>query len=108
VGLQEIFGKDTPANRHDCEIHGIMMALNRRFQVEDWNQPPARGTLTLWGGIIANQAWFIGTFVQGVARSGYDPEWHYDPRMLRMFPPYFPLTGNMTLLSWEEIVPPEV
>lgn len=108
VALEDIYVKNTVPNATDCEIHGILMSLDRRFQVEDWNNPPARGTLTTWGGVIADQAWRVGTYVQGVARSGYDREWHYDPRMLRMFPPFFPLTGSMMVISWEEVIPPEV
>jgi hypothetical protein len=108
VALNETYVKDTVPNGTDCEIHGILMSLNRRFEVEGWNNPPARGTLTVWGGIIADQAWRVGTYVQDVARSGYDREWHYDPRMLRLFPPFFPMTGNMMIIAWEEVIPPEV
>jgi hypothetical protein len=108
VALNETIVKDTPANSTDCEIHGVLLSRNRRFEVENWNNPPARGTLTIWGGVIADQAWRTGTYVQGVARSGYMRNWHYDPRMLRLFPPFFPLTGNMTVVWWKEIVPPAV
>jgi hypothetical protein len=108
VALNETIVKDTPANSTDCEIHGVVLSRNRRFEVENWNNPPARGTLTIWGGVIADQAWRTGTHVQGVPRSGYIRNWHYDPRMLRLFPPFFPLTGSMMVVSWEEVVPPEV
>jgi len=108
VAVEDIYIKDTVPNGTDCELHGIFMSLNRRFQVEGWNNPPARGTLTIWGGIIADQAWRVGTWVQGVARSGYDRNWHYDPRMLQLFPPFFPLTGDMMIVSWAEVIPPEV
>jgi len=108
VALNETYVKDTVPNQTDCEIHGILMSLNRRFEVENWNNPPAHGTLTIWGGVIADQAWRTGTYVQGEARSGYNRNWHYDPRMLRLFPPYFPLTGDMMIISWEEVIPPAV
>lgn len=108
VALNETYVKDTVPNSTDCEIHGVLLSLNRRFEVENWNNPPARGTLTIWGGVMADQAWRTGTYVQGFARSGYDRNWHYDPRMLRLFPPFFPLTGNMMVISWQEVIPPEV
>ncbi len=108
VALNETYVKDTVPNGTDCEIHGVVLSRNRRFEAENWNNPPARGTLTIWGGVIADQAWRTGTSVQGVPRSGYIRNWHYDPRMLRLFPPFFPLTGNMMVVSWEEVIPPEV
>jgi len=108
IGAENVYVADTPDNSSDCEIHGVIMALDRRFQVEDWNKAPSRGTLTIWGGIIADQAWRINTFVGSTLRSGYLRDFHYDGRMTSIFPPFFPMTGRFLMTSWQEVMPPEV
>jgi hypothetical protein len=110
ISMEDTYVADTVANGTDCEIHGVIMSLWRLFQVENWNAAPPRGTLTVWGGIIADQAWRVGTYDGAdICRSGYYRNWHYDGRMRNsLFPPYFPETGRYIMTFWEEVVPPVV
>lgn len=80
-------------------IHGIVMAAGRNgvFTVDDYRNPPGRGTATLLGGAITDFYGPFGTFSGGEQRSGYGRNFVYDVRMLQgTTPPYFPFLTNFT------------
>lgn len=97
----------TPSNENDCEIHGVLVALDADILAERYKQYPPRGSLIVYGGVIANGSILVVRFKQGYIANGYRGDFRLDPRLLRLPPPYFPLTGRYIVYSWEELGPPE-
>ncbi len=97
----------TTPNRNDCEIHGVVIALEKNLKAEKYTQYPPRGSLIIYGGIIADKSIHLGKFSGGECVHGYERDYRLDPRLPRMPPPFFPLTGRFIVYSWEEIDPPE-
>ena len=97
----------TPPNRNDCEIHGVLMALDKNLKAEKYNKYPPRGDLIIYGGLIAEKSIHLGKFKNGHCIYGYERDYRLDPRLPRISPPYFPLTGRYIVYSWEEIHAPE-
>ena len=81
----------TAPNQTDCEIHAVMMALQKNFEVEDYQLYPPRGDLTLYGGVIVDHAVLTGEYSgAGYLVSGYMRDFNYDERMSEDAPPFFP------------------
>jgi len=93
--------KNAPTN---LEIDAIMMAMGSSFMLEDYWVGPAKGTLTVVGGIIQDERGPVGTFngSTGQKVSGYSKNYLYDTRLLTSPPPFMPTTGDYITLSWEE------
>ncbi|PIQ90736.1 MAG: hypothetical protein COV71_03005 [Candidatus Omnitrophica bacterium CG11_big_fil_rev_8_21_14_0_20_41_12] len=85
----------------NLEVDASIMALNTSFMLESWWQGPAKGTLTVFGGIIQNQRGPVGTFSGTTKVSGYSKNYDYDQRLLSSPPPFVPTTGDYITLSWE-------
>ncbi|MDP2653796.1 MAG: DUF4900 domain-containing protein [Candidatus Omnitrophota bacterium] len=99
----------------NVNIHGIMMARNGEFQVDDYDDQGvgSRGTATLLGGAITQFYGAFGLFngSTGQSVSGYGRNFLYDQRtMMGKAPPYFPsmktfiaFTNDITdKMAWEE------
>ena len=88
----------------NLEIDAAIMAMTTSFMLDDWSQGPAKGDLTVYGGIIQDQRGPVGTFngQTGQKLSGYSKKYSYDPRLLNNPPPYYPTTQDYVTLSWEE------
>lgn len=86
------------------EVDGSIMALSTSFTVQGYWVGPAKGTLTVYGGISQKRRGPVGTFNSstGTKVSGYTKDYHYDQRLLSMVPPYFPVTGDYVSLVWQE------
>jgi len=97
----------TLPNENDCEIHGVMIALGTNVQAEDYTKWDPRGSLIIWGGVIAEESILCGEYESGYCEHGYERDYRLDPRLLRMPPPFFPVIGRYLVYSWEEIDPPE-
>ncbi len=83
---------DAPNN---INIHGVVMAPNGIFTVDDYNQGAPKGTATLLGGAITDFYGPFGTFSGENPTSGYGRNFVYDSRMLHgSAPPYFPYLAN--------------
>jgi type II secretory pathway pseudopilin PulG len=89
---------------YNLSVEASIMALGNSFIVENWWQPPAKGTLSTYGGIIQDERGPVGTFNSATNQkaSGYTKDYHYDPRLGRTAPPFYPTTGDYISLSWEE------
>lgn len=79
----------------DIDVHGIMMARNGVFTVDDYDDQGvgSRGTTTLLGGAITQFYGAFGLFngATGQQISGYGRNFVYDSRtLLGQSPPYFP------------------
>lgn len=88
----------------DVEVDATIMALDDSFTVERWWQGPAKGTLTLYGGLIQGTRGPVGTFSgsTGEKLSGYSKDYYYDFRLMANPPPFYPTTGDYVILSWRE------
>jgi len=96
-----VIDDNAPTN---LNIDACIIALDSSFTLENYDDPPAKGTLTVYGGIIQDERGPVGTFngSTGTKRSGYSKNYLYDNRLLTSPPPYMPTTGDFVTLSWEE------
>lgn len=98
-----LVSKDAPYN---VEVNASVMALGDSFQVERWWVGPAKGTLTVYGGIIQKNRGPVGTFNPATNQrvSGYSKDYQHDSRLGENPPPYYPTTGDYVKAaeSWEE------
>ena len=92
---------DKDASTTNLEIDASIMALNTSFMLEEWWKNGARGTLSVFGGIIQKQRGPVGTFSGNTKVSGYSKNYNYDVRLLSSPPPFVPTTGDYLTLSWE-------
>ncbi len=88
----------------DVEVNASVMALGNSFTVENYWQGPAKGTLTVYGGIIQDERGPVGTFnpSTNTKASGYSKDYQYDPRLMTNPPPFYPTTGDYVISSWSE------
>jgi len=87
---------------NNLEVDASIMALNTSFMLEDWWTGGAKGTLTVFGGIIQKQRGPVGTFSGTTKVSGYSKNYNYDERLLSSPPPFVPTTGDYITVLWEE------
>ena len=97
----------TLPNQNDCEIHGVMIALGTNVQAEKYTKYDPRGSLIIYGGVIAEESILCGVYDNGFCVHGYVRDYRFDVRLSRMPPPFFPVIGRYIVYSWEEIGPPE-
>ena len=107
IAAQDVIIEDSAANQSDCEVHGVMMALEKNLEAEDYMHGSPRGQFIVWGGIIVDQSIHLARYSNGVLQSGYARDYHYDSRLALTPPPFFPLTGHYVLATWAEVIPPE-
>lgn len=103
-GGDVLVGTSAPDN---VDIHGILMARNGVFQVDNYNDRGVgpRGTATLLGGVITKFYGAFGLFngSTGQQLSGYGRNFVYDSRTLAgKSPPYFP-TMNTFIAFTDDI-----
>ncbi|MBN1586007.1 MAG: DUF4900 domain-containing protein [Candidatus Omnitrophica bacterium] len=92
-----------PGAPDDLYIHGSVMALSDYFSVEEW-YGDRKGTLHLYGGVIQKHRGAVGSFDSRTNEivSGYQKDYHHDPRFKIKPPPYYPDTGAYRVLMWAE------
>jgi hypothetical protein len=99
----------------DLNIHAVVMALDRSFRVEKYDQGfttgnPCNGTerghgcLALLGGIIQEARGAVTTF-SATSGTGYLKQYTYDRCANLRPPPYFPTTGRFLDNRYMEIDP---
>lgn len=81
-------------------IHASIMALDKSFEAEDYNSGSPRGDLNLLGGIVQQQRGPMGTFSSGSIQSGFNKQYEYDERLLKMNPPSFPRESFFSIVHW--------
>lgn len=95
---------DEDAHRHegysDLTIHESIMALDKSFSAEDYNRGSGRVDLNLLGGIVQQQRGPMGTFSNGSIQSGFNKQYEYDERLLKMNPPSFPRESFFSIVHW--------
>ncbi len=87
---------------NNIEVDASVMALGNSFLVENWWVGPAKGTISVYGGIIQRERGPVGTFssITGTKLSGYTKDYDYDARLIASPPPFYPTTGDYVSLSW--------
>lgn len=93
---------DNAANRSDVNICATILSYNNGLGLENENMPYS-GTLRVFGGLIEHQARITGR-LNGSNQivNGYHEKIEFDERFLNTFPPYFPATGKLEIVSWLE------
>jgi hypothetical protein len=100
----------------DVTIHAIVMALDKSFRVEKFDQgrtsgnpcngtERGRGCLALLGGLIQEARGAVGTFNGSGTGTGYIKQYTYDRCANLRPPPYFPTTGRFLDNRYMEIDP---
>ena len=96
----------------DAYVHGIMMALNTSFTVQNYSSGPdnvndcegsnnGRGCLYLSGGLIQKERGAVGL----LGGEGFVKRYSYDRCAIITPPPYFPTTGRFTDNRYYELNP---
>jgi hypothetical protein len=99
----------------DLTLHAVVMAMDRSFRVERYDQLPdvgnpcngverGRGCLALLGGIIQEARGAVTTF-SATKGTGYLKQYTYDRCANLRPPPYFPTTGRFLDNRYMEIDP---
>jgi hypothetical protein len=90
-------GSIAPSN---LDIHGVIMAPNGVFTVDNYAWRSPSGNVTLLGGVITDKYGPFGTFSGTTQVSGYGRNFIYDRRMLgAMSPPYFPTATDFMVTA---------
>lgn len=96
----------------DVYLHGVQMALDESFTVENYNTGPSnandcegsnvgRGCLYLLGGLIQERRGAVGL----TSGQGYIKRYSYDRCAVQIPPPYFPTTGRFIDNRYSELDP---
>jgi hypothetical protein len=91
------------------EIQAVMVAqkgaVQRYYYSSSYNPYHTRNRIMVRGSIITNQVWtwsWVGG--GGAVVSGYQiTESYYEPALIYEPPPFFPTSGELQFISWEEI-----
>lgn len=95
---------------YNLNINASIMALGNSFTVQNYQIGPAKGTLSIYGGVIQQNRGPVGTFNSrtGQRLSGYQKDYRYDGRLKgSLSPPYFPVITTSAgykynTISWVE------
>ncbi|NOZ61473.1 MAG: DUF4900 domain-containing protein [Calditrichaeota bacterium] len=96
-------------NHHDQDrtIQASIMTLdpatapNKNFWVDRYKYD-RYGRLHLLGGLIQNSRGAVGLVGSYYSRKGYLKDYHWDQRLMKMSPPYFPALFALRKISWWE------
>ncbi len=98
-----ILFEDNAPTTDNLKVDAVLMALGTSITAESWNSGVTHGTLTIWGGLIQKYRGPVGQIDgSGALVSGYNKNYHYDPRVTARTPPEFPLTGVYEEVAWQE------
>lgn len=90
------------------EIQAVMIAqkgaVQRYYYSSSYNPFHKRNRIMVRGSIITNNVWtWSWVNMGGVVISGYEnTESYYEPALIYNPPPYFPSSGDLEFISWEE------
>ena len=89
----------TYSGMQNLTIDASILALKHSFYVQNWDQGPSLGTLTVNGGIAQVFRGPVATSSGGNIVTGYAKAYSYDARMAYMSPPYF---ATPAIVSWHK------
>lgn len=93
----------------DMIIYGALMTTGGQFTVEDYDNVPVSGRLSVYGSKIQNSSRGpVCTYNSRGHVSGYSKQDRFDYRLKTMSPPHFvePANSGWEVRSWEEITNP--
>jgi hypothetical protein len=102
VAQSNVWITDNPANNNNININASIYVEQGGFGAQNYNTRPVSGTINLLGGIIQNTRQAVGTFNNGVIKTGFSKSYRYDDRFMTASPPFFPGTGGFEIVSWYE------
>ncbi len=107
VAEQNVIMWDNAENMDSADetVMAAVMTLNTSWTVRNYDDPPPRGKLVVYGGIIQRKRGPVGMFSSSGIYSGYEKNYTFDERLLDTPPPAFPTTGQVEKISWNEIDP---
>lgn len=93
-----------PALYYNRQIDASIFSLTGEFNVQDYKTDPPRGTLQTYGALMQYYRGAVGDINpgNGTLKSGYYKGFHFDERLTKKPPKYFPSTGRYLLYSWRE------
>ena len=87
----------------NIEIDAAMYAEKGGFGAENYSSRSIDGSINLYGGITQKIRQAVGTYSGTTQKTGYMKRYHYDPRLMKIFPPFFPVsTAGYRIVSWKE------
>lgn len=103
ISVKNVVIEDNQPNSNDIRINGAILTIEKSMTVNNYASGQPRGKLRLWGSLSQRIRGPVGTYNNWGTRSGYEKDYHYDYRFLNSPPPYFPVTGQYEIFSWQEV-----
>ncbi|MGC8898864.1 MAG: hypothetical protein ACP5ON_11615 [Bacteroidota bacterium] len=101
VADRDVIVTDNLANSNDCIIHAGIFAASGTFYAENYAGRGLSGTLHVIGSIVHEG--YTGRMNQyGQLVSGFHELLEWDRRFGYDFPPYYPNTDRLEIISWRE------
>jgi len=86
----------------NIKIQAAIYCESGGFGAENYDTRGNDGDIKLLGGITQNIRRAVGTYSGGIITHGYAKRYRYDPRLMTMYPPFYPFCGGFTIVSWKE------
>jgi len=102
IAQNNVYVTDNSANNNGINIDAAIFMENGGFGAENYDSRGPSGTINLLGGISQKIRRPVGTFNWWGIVSGFNKSYKYDNRLLLSFPPIFPSTGFLEIVSWYE------
>jgi hypothetical protein len=92
----------------NVRIDAAILSLQHSFIVDNWDEGPSPGTLTVHGAIAQRFRGTVGTGSGGSISTGYVKDYWYDNRFKYRSPPYFldPVNAAWSVGKQHELAPP--
>jgi hypothetical protein len=89
----------------DREIDAAVVSVAHTFQVQNFDQGPVRGTLTLFGSLAQKFRGPVGTGTTTTQITGYAKNYAYDPLLVSVTPPKFlaPSATSFVLVRYASV-----
>lgn len=102
VAQNNVWITNNTPNRNNININASIYVENGGFGAEEYDSRSPSGVINLLGGIIQHTRQAVGTFWNGVIKTGFSKSYRYDTRFMTASPPFFPGTGGFEIVSWYE------
>ena len=99
AGDNVVIGTEAPDN---LSLYAHIICKEGGFGVQNYDSGNARGTLTVYGGIVNEMRNAVGTFGGRYGNTGFSKNYIYDKRFARNPPPHYPrLNDNIAWTEWD-------
>ncbi len=105
IAKNSVFISDDGHNNNavkNIKIQAAIYCENGGFGAQNYSTRSADGDINLLGGITQNIRGAVGTYSGNTIGTGYSKRYRYDKRLGTMFPPFYPVCGGFTIISWKE------